>query len=241
MQRALYLPSRRGRVSRQTSAPAPAGRLAARPAANLSIPTGAKLPARAAGPAPTPRPSAPPVPTPRRSQAGFICGRTCARQSRSALANIASIWQSPRRTRPPTSDQATRAPRRGACPLRQGRADRADCQDPRARPQDRATLRTRRHPRRCLPRNRLPAATAKSTPTRFICTGVGTRGRTDAARLHAEIVELGHCDSKRTVRRRLQQIRVGESNALKRKQLLARCPELAAVTDCVRAFAQRMT
>ncbi|MFC9916645.1 ISL3 family transposase [Streptomyces sp. NPDC127197] len=94
-------------------------------------------------------------------------------------------------------------------------------------------------------------------------------GCTDAARLHAEIVELGYCDSKRTVRRHLQQIRasgkpapdkpkeltvrkatwliaahpdkIDENNALKRKQLLARCPELAAVADCVRAFAQMMT
>lgn len=94
-------------------------------------------------------------------------------------------------------------------------------------------------------------------------------GCTDSARLHAEIVELGYRGSKRTVRRHLQEIRasgkpapdkpkeltvrkatwlitahpdkINESNALKLKQLLARCPELEAVTDCVRAFAQMMT
>lgn len=94
-------------------------------------------------------------------------------------------------------------------------------------------------------------------------------GCTDAARLHVEIVELGYRGSKRTVRRHLQEIRAGgkpapdkpreltvrkatwlitahpdkinESNALKLKQLLARCPELEAVTDCVRAFAHMMT
>jgi transposase len=94
-------------------------------------------------------------------------------------------------------------------------------------------------------------------------------GCTDAARLHAEIVELGYRGSKRTVRRHLQQIRasgkpapgkpkeltvrkatwlitahpdkIDESNALKLKQLLSRCPELEAVTDCVRAFAQMMS
>ncbi|KOG57524.1 hypothetical protein ADK75_03770 [Streptomyces virginiae] len=94
-------------------------------------------------------------------------------------------------------------------------------------------------------------------------------GCTDAARLHAEIVELGYGGSKRTVRRHLQEIRAGgkpapdkpkeltvrkatwlmtahpdkieESNALKLKQLLARCPELDGVPDCVRAFARMMT
>ncbi|MFD9607082.1 hypothetical protein [Streptomyces sp. NPDC059970] len=76
-------------------------------------------------------------------------------------------------------------------------------------------------------------------------------GCTDAAWLHVEIVELGYRGSKRTVRRHLQEIRVSgepapaepreltvrkatwlitahpdkisESNALKLKQLLARC------------------
>ncbi|MGD3112473.1 ISL3 family transposase [Streptomyces sp. YGL11-2] len=94
-------------------------------------------------------------------------------------------------------------------------------------------------------------------------------GCTDAARLHAEIVELGYRGSKRTVRRHLQEIRASgkpapdkpkeltvrkatwlitahpdkiyESNVLKRKQLIARCPELDAVADCVRDFAQMMT
>jgi transposase len=94
-------------------------------------------------------------------------------------------------------------------------------------------------------------------------------GCTDAARLHAEITELGYRGSKRTVRRHLEQVRasgkpapdkpkeltvrkaswlitahpdkINESNALKLKQLLSRCPELEAVADCVRAFAQMMT
>jgi transposase len=94
-------------------------------------------------------------------------------------------------------------------------------------------------------------------------------GCTDAARLHAEIVELGYSGSKRTVRRHLQEIRadgkpapdkpkeltvrkatwlmtahpdkIDESSALKLKQLLARCPELEAVADCVRTFAHMMT
>jgi transposase len=94
-------------------------------------------------------------------------------------------------------------------------------------------------------------------------------GCTDAARLHAEIVELGYRGSKRTVRRHLQQIRasgkpapdkpqeltvrkatwlitahpdkIDESKALKIKQLLSRCPELEAVAECVREFAQMMT
>ncbi|MEO3978112.1 ISL3 family transposase [Streptomyces sp. CAU 1734] len=94
-------------------------------------------------------------------------------------------------------------------------------------------------------------------------------GCTDAARLHAEITERGYLGSKRTVRRHLQQIRadgtpapdkpreltvrkatwlitthpdkISESKGLKIKSLLARCPELAAVADCVHAFAQMMT
>ncbi|MER7467244.1 transposase, partial [Streptomyces sp. NPDC097981] len=35
--------------------------------------------------------------------------------------------------------------------------------------------------------------------------------------------------------------KVNESNTLKLKQLLSRCPELEAVADCVRTFAQMMT
>ncbi|MEU2718713.1 transposase [Streptomyces sp. NPDC007205] len=35
--------------------------------------------------------------------------------------------------------------------------------------------------------------------------------------------------------------KIDENSALKRKQLLARCPELAAVADCVHAFAQMMS
>ncbi|MDX2828644.1 ISL3 family transposase [Streptomyces ipomoeae] len=94
-------------------------------------------------------------------------------------------------------------------------------------------------------------------------------GCTDAARLHAEITELGYLGSKRTVRRHLEQTRasgkpapekpkeltvrkatwlitahpdkIDESNSLRRKQLLARCPELDAVADCVRDFARMMT
>ncbi|MCY0924460.1 transposase [Streptomyces sp. H27-G5] len=94
-------------------------------------------------------------------------------------------------------------------------------------------------------------------------------GCTDAARLHAEIVELGYRGSKRTVRRHLQEIRgsgkpapdkpreltvrkatwlitahpdkIDESNALKLKQLLARCPELDTVASRVRSFASMMT
>ncbi|MGW2770746.1 ISL3 family transposase [Streptomyces sp. NPDC001275] len=93
-------------------------------------------------------------------------------------------------------------------------------------------------------------------------------GCTDAARLHAEIVERGYQGSKRTARRHLQQLRasgqpapdkpaeltvrkatwlitahpdkIDESNALKLKDFLARCPELEAVADCVRAFARMM-
>jgi transposase len=93
-------------------------------------------------------------------------------------------------------------------------------------------------------------------------------GCTDAARLHAEIVQLGYRGSQRTVRRHLQEVRasgkpapdkpkeltvrkatwlitahpdkIDENNALKLKQLLSRCPELDAVADCVRAFARMM-
>ncbi|WTJ87723.1 ISL3 family transposase [Streptomyces sp. NBC_01538] len=94
-------------------------------------------------------------------------------------------------------------------------------------------------------------------------------GCTDAARLHAEIVELGFTGSKRTVRRHLQEIRASgkpapdkpktltvrtatwlitshpdhleESGTLKLKKLLSRCPELDAVAACVRSFAAMMT
>ncbi|HEX2298940.1 MAG TPA: ISL3 family transposase, partial [Pseudonocardiaceae bacterium] len=94
-------------------------------------------------------------------------------------------------------------------------------------------------------------------------------GCTDAARLCAEIREQGYRGSERTVRRHLQDVRasgkpapakpdeltvrkatwlltshpykIDESNRLKLKQLLARCPELDAVADCVRSFAQMMT
>jgi transposase len=94
-------------------------------------------------------------------------------------------------------------------------------------------------------------------------------GCTDAARLCAEIREQGFRGSERTVRRHLQDVRASgkpaptkkdeltvrkatwlltahpdkldESNRLKLKQLLARCPELDAVADCVRAFARMMT
>ncbi|MFE0379847.1 ISL3 family transposase [Streptomyces inhibens] len=94
-------------------------------------------------------------------------------------------------------------------------------------------------------------------------------GCTDGARLYEEITALGYRGSKRTVRRHLQDIRasgkpaparqdkltvrkatwlltahpdkINEGNALKRKQLLARCPKLDAVAKCVRAFARMMT
>ena len=94
-------------------------------------------------------------------------------------------------------------------------------------------------------------------------------GCTDAARLHAEITELGFRGSQRTVRRHLQEIRssgkpapdkpreltvrkatwlitahpdrLEESGTLKLKKLLARCPELNAVAACVRSFAAMMT
>ncbi|MFF3733299.1 ISL3 family transposase [Streptomyces sp. NPDC002476] len=94
-------------------------------------------------------------------------------------------------------------------------------------------------------------------------------GCTDAARLHAEIVERGFTGSKRTVRRHLQQIRASgkpapdkpktltvrtatwlitshpdhldESSVLKLKKLLSRSVELDAVAACVRSFAAIMT
>lgn len=94
-------------------------------------------------------------------------------------------------------------------------------------------------------------------------------GCTDAARLHAEIVELGYLGSKRSVRRHLQEIRASgkpapdkpkeltirtatwlitshpdrleDSGTLKLTKLLARCPELDAVAACVRSFAAMMT
>ncbi|MFF9573186.1 ISL3 family transposase [Streptomyces sp. NPDC014685] len=94
-------------------------------------------------------------------------------------------------------------------------------------------------------------------------------GCTDAARLHAEIAELGFTGSKRTVRRHLQEIRASgkpapdkpktltvrtatwlitshpdnldESSTLKLKKLLARSPELDAVASCIRSFAAMMT
>ncbi|MER8073383.1 ISL3 family transposase [Streptomyces sp. NPDC094034] len=94
-------------------------------------------------------------------------------------------------------------------------------------------------------------------------------GCTDAARLHAEITELGFTGSRRTVRRHLQEIRASgkpapdkpktltvrtatwlitshpdnldECSTLKLKKLLSRCPELDAVAACVRSFAAMMT
>ncbi|MFI5642755.1 ISL3 family transposase [Streptomyces goshikiensis] len=94
-------------------------------------------------------------------------------------------------------------------------------------------------------------------------------GCTDAARLHAEIVELGFTGSRRTVRRHLQEIRASgkpapdkpktltvrtatrlitshpdnldESSTLKLKKLQSRSPELDAVAACVRSFAAMMT
>jgi transposase len=93
-------------------------------------------------------------------------------------------------------------------------------------------------------------------------------GCTDAARLCAEIRELGFRGSARTVRRHLQSVRatgkpapkVGEAltvrqatrlitrrptsldadEKVKLKGLLTRCPELDAVAECVRAFAEMM-
>jgi transposase len=93
-------------------------------------------------------------------------------------------------------------------------------------------------------------------------------GCTDAARLCAEIRELGFRGSARTVRRHLQPVRAGGKPAPKvpdaltvrqatrlitgrptsldqdekaqLKSLLARCPELNAVAECVRTFAEMM-
>jgi len=93
-------------------------------------------------------------------------------------------------------------------------------------------------------------------------------GCTDAARLCAEIRDLGFRGSARTVRRHLQPVRAGGKPAPKvpdaltvrqatrlitgrptsldqdekaqLKSLLARCPELNAVAECVRTFAAMM-
>lgn len=93
-------------------------------------------------------------------------------------------------------------------------------------------------------------------------------GCTDAARLHAEIRELGYRGSQRSVRRCLQPVRASsqpappvptgprvrqvvgwiirkpdnldENEQFQLKQVLARCPELDAVHACVRAFAAMM-
>ncbi|MFD0850628.1 transposase, partial [Actinomadura adrarensis] len=94
------------------------------------------------------------------------------------------------------------------------------------------------------------------------------QGCTDASRLFVEIRERGFTGSQRTVRRHLQQVRASgkpapavakalsvrrathlitshpdhldENAALRRKDLLARCPELDAVTACVASFAAMM-
>lgn len=94
-------------------------------------------------------------------------------------------------------------------------------------------------------------------------------GCTDAAQLWEEIRTRGYGGSKRTVRRHLQDVRVSgkpaptkpseltvrkatwlitahpdklnESNTLKLKHMLSRCPELDAVADCVRSFARMMS
>ncbi|MFI5775268.1 transposase [Streptomyces sp. NPDC051658] len=93
-------------------------------------------------------------------------------------------------------------------------------------------------------------------------------GCTDAARLCAEIRELGFHGSERTVRRSLQAVRatgkpaptvtgtltvrqatrlitcrpdsLDEDEKVQLKGLLARCPELEAVAECVRTFAEMM-
>jgi transposase len=93
-------------------------------------------------------------------------------------------------------------------------------------------------------------------------------GCTDAARLCAEIRELGYRGSTRTVRRHLQPVRAAgkpapnvpdsltvrqasglitrrptsldEDEKAQLKSLLARCPELNAVAECVRTFAEMM-
>ncbi|MEU9456984.1 ISL3 family transposase [Streptomyces sp. NPDC048277] len=94
-------------------------------------------------------------------------------------------------------------------------------------------------------------------------------GYTDAVRLCGEIRTLGYRGSERTVRRHLQTLRASgqtaptvgqeltvrqatrlltshpdhldENGTLQLKDLLARCPELDGVADCVRAFAEMMT
>ncbi|MET8516018.1 ISL3 family transposase [Streptomyces sp. NPDC005077] len=93
-------------------------------------------------------------------------------------------------------------------------------------------------------------------------------GCTDAARLCTEIRELGYRGSTRTVRRHLQPVRASgkpaptvaggltvrqatrlmtqrptsldEDEKVQLKGLLARCPELDAVAECVRTFAEMM-
>lgn len=93
-------------------------------------------------------------------------------------------------------------------------------------------------------------------------------GCTDAARLYQEVHEQGYRGSKRTLRRHLQHVRASgkpapkvtdqltaraatrlitshldhldEAAALRLKNLLARCPELDAVANCVTTFAQMM-
>lgn len=93
-------------------------------------------------------------------------------------------------------------------------------------------------------------------------------GCTDAARLCEEIRKLGYRGSERTVRRNLQPIRASgkpapdiagkltvrqathlitrhptsldEDENSQLKDLLARCPELDAVAECVRIFAEMM-
>ncbi|WP_141314838.1 transposase [Streptomyces spinoverrucosus] len=94
-------------------------------------------------------------------------------------------------------------------------------------------------------------------------------GCTDATRLCVEIRAQGYRGSERTVRRHLQDVRASgkpaparpdeltvrkatwlitahpdkldESNRLKLKKLLSRCPELDAVAECARSFARMMT
>ncbi|MFD3940033.1 ISL3 family transposase [Streptomyces sp. NPDC058611] len=94
-------------------------------------------------------------------------------------------------------------------------------------------------------------------------------GCLDAVRLCAEIRTLGYRGSERTVRRHLQSLRASgkpaptvtqhltvrhatrlvtsrpdrldENGTLKLEELLARCPELDAVANCVRTFAKMMT
>lgn len=94
-------------------------------------------------------------------------------------------------------------------------------------------------------------------------------GCTDAVRLCGEIRALGYRGSERTVRRHLQTLRAAglpapttsqeltvrqatrlltshpehldDDSTLRLKDLLTRCPELDAVADCVRTFAEMMT